>query len=207
MLIFIDESGDLSFKFRRGAIRYFTVVLVVFDDEEAAEVAIPILEQVRSERGLPESREFHFYSDSDSLRRALLTAASRLRFRIYSFTIDKERIWDSSLQKPKQAYQRVCQWVFENLRDDVTSGGIANATVVFDKSGDRQFRRALDARLRQAMNGGEIIGIKRVTAVRSESDVRVQLADYVAGVTNRLHLGKKWANEYDAFIRAKRKST
>ncbi|MBI2934194.1 MAG: DUF3800 domain-containing protein, partial [Chloroflexi bacterium] len=32
MLVFVDESGDLGFKFERGSTQFFTIALVVFEN-------------------------------------------------------------------------------------------------------------------------------------------------------------------------------
>lgn len=53
MLIFMDESGDTGFNFRRVASSYFVLTIVIFDDLDAAEKANEANETPRAEaRGI-----------------------------------------------------------------------------------------------------------------------------------------------------------
>jgi hypothetical protein len=77
----------------------------------------------------------------------------------------------------------VCGLVFQNAKPY-----LADATVIIDKSGDREFRNQLAAYLRRKMKEGGGNPIRKVKMEESRRNNLVQLADYVAGVTNR------WAN-------------
>src|SRR5690606_19513549 len=56
------------------------------------------------------------------------------------------------------------------------------------------------------MTGPQGEKVHRVRVSRSESDPLVQLADYIAGVTNRLYGEKPRSGEYYAFLRNQRRS-
>lgn len=73
-------------------------------------------------------------------------------------------------------------------------------------SGDQTFRRQMQDYLRRQINTKQRRHIKKVKIGRSHGDPLLQLADYVAGVTNRLYQGKPGAEAYDAYLRRKRRS-
>ena len=77
-------------------------------------------------------------------------------------------------------YKYVCGLVFENAKPY-----LADATVVIDKSGDREFRNQLAAYLRRRMKEGGPNPIRKIKMEESSTNNLLQLADYVAGVTNR----------------------
>ena len=49
MLVFIDESGDSGLKIEKGSSRYFTVSLVVFEDNDEALACDQRIKLVRKE--------------------------------------------------------------------------------------------------------------------------------------------------------------
>ena len=61
MLVFIDESGDAGTKHHGGSSsRYFTVTLLVFEDNDEALRAEKRIRLLKHELRLPEYFEFHF---------------------------------------------------------------------------------------------------------------------------------------------------
>jgi hypothetical protein len=204
VLAFIDESGDLGYKFKRGSTPFFTLAVVVFENPEVALNCQRAIEKLRDELGLPSSFEFHFTDDGHDRRLALLSRTLPFEFRCYTFTLDKTspRVTGPGLRIKEPAYKWVCARTLENVADD-----LEDATVVIDGSGDRTFKRQLRTYLRRELNSEQRQRIKKVTLSRSDSDPLVQLADYVAGVTNRLWLAKSGAEAYNDYLKKKRQST
>lgn len=203
MLVFIDESGDLGYKFDRGSTRYFTIVLVIFEDSQAALACQRAIEQLRAGLQVPPRYEFHFHSDSHARRLAFLTTVSRQDFYCYSFTLDKSssKLTGPGFRYRGPGYKWVCRAVLENA-----AGDLKGATVVIDGSGERKFRREISTYLRRELNSEQRKQVARVKIGRSSSDPLLQLADYVAGVTNRLYEGKQGADAYEVYLRRKRRS-
>jgi hypothetical protein len=200
VLIFVDESGDLGFQFRKGSSTHFTVALIVFASAEDALNCQRAIEELRRRLGWPDHQEFKFFSNSHAARLAFLDTVREHHFGIYTFTLDKQALFSETMRDAKEAYQRICHWTLENVRDDIARGGLTDAQVIIDGSGSKVFRRDLATSLRRQMNAKEGGRIKGVKTSRSTSDPLIQLADYVAGITNRLYSGKKDASEYRAKI-------
>ncbi len=204
MLVFVDESGDLGFKFERGSTAFFTIALVVFESGETALACHRAIEDLRSKLLLPDAYEFHFNHDQHERRLAFLTTVRQHDFACYTFTLDKTspRLTGPGFRQRGSAYKWVCRTALENVADDLT-----DATIVLDGSGDRLFREQMKTYLRRELNTEQRARIKKVKIGRSRGDPLLQLAGYVAGVTNRLYEGKAGADTYDALLRRKRRST
>lgn len=205
MLVFVDESGDLGFKFDRGSTRFFTIALVVFATSEAALACQRAIERVRGRLELPPSYEFHFHRDSHDRRLALLSAVARHQFACYTFTFDKAalRLSGAGVSHRSSDYRWVCRIALANVASDLE---LQDATVVIDGSGERKFREQLRTYLRRELTSEQREKIRKVKVSRSSSDSLLQLADYVAGMTNRLYEAKAGAEQYDAYLRHKRRS-
>lgn len=64
MLVCIDESGDSGLKIDRGSSRYFTIGLVVFEDNEEAVLCDQRIQLLKNEIGWSKMSEFHFKRNS-----------------------------------------------------------------------------------------------------------------------------------------------
>jgi hypothetical protein len=206
VLIFIDESGDLGFRFDRGSTRYFTIALVIFETDEAALSCQRAIEACRRRLRLANDFEFHFHSDRHVRRIAFLDTIRDQSFRLSTFTLDKPKLWNESMRNAGQAYRLACEKALDDIRIDLDGMQLVNAHVVIDGSGDRRFRRQLTTFIKQAVNRRAVHGIRSVRLSRSESDPLVQLADYVAGVTNRQLTDKDGTSLYESRLQAKRRS-
>ena len=76
MLVFIDESGDSGLKIQEGSSRFFVVSLVVFENYEEANACDQRISLLRKELSLGEDFIFHFYDNSDKIRREFLKAVA-----------------------------------------------------------------------------------------------------------------------------------
>lgn len=192
MLVFIDESGDPGLKTERGSSRFFTVSLVVFEENEEAEACDQRINLLRREIRWSEGSEFHFKRNSDKVRQAFLTAVSPYSFFYYGIVIDKDpkKLWGEGFKHKASFYKYTCSLVFENAKDK-----LSNATVVIDKSGNLEFRNQLAKYLRNKMNRETRI-IKKVKMQRSSGNNLLQLADYVSGVINRSVMNQKKKSDY-----------
>ncbi len=206
MLIFIDESGDLGFQFTKGSSQFFTLALMVFESGIHSAVCQQRILTLREGLHVPAHYEFHFHRDNHERRLAFLRTVQHCDFTVYSFTLNKERIWAESALQGKAAYRIVCQYTLENVRDGIKHLSLTEASLVIDSSGERRFKQELTTYLKREMNRGGIRGINRIKMSRPESDPLIQLADYVAGVTNRLYLGKDGAEQYEQLLARKRRS-
>ncbi len=203
MLVFVDESGDLGFKLGKGSTRFFTIALVIFERAEAALACQEAVEELRRSLRLPPRHEFHFHDDPHERRLAFLAATSRHDFSCYTFTLDKAspRLFDDAFRYRESGYKWVCKTTLENAKH-----ALRNATVVIDGSGERRFRQEMSTYLRRKLNQKGQRQIAKVKIGRSSGDSLLQLADYVASITNRLYEGKTGAETYDTFLRTKRRS-
>ena len=141
MLVFVDESGDLGFKFKRGSTRFFTIALVVFENSEAVLSCQQAIEGLRNRLELFPRFEFHFHGDNHDLRLAFLSTVAWQDFTCYTFTLDKASpmLTGRGLRQKDSGYKWVCRIVLENV-----AGDLEDATVIIDGSGERKFRQQLE---------------------------------------------------------------
>lgn len=194
MLAFVDESGDQGRKITKGSSPFFTVAIVTFQDSEAALECDERINQLRADMGRPPGYEFHFTHNSHKVREALLKAVAPCDFFYHSFALNKDpdKLFGVGFEHKESLYKFTARMVFENA-----APYLRQATVVIDRSGERRFRNELAVYLRRRITAEDGSGvIRKVKIQRSDGNNLLQLADYVAGVMNRVLMGKSDAEAY-----------
>jgi hypothetical protein len=182
MLVFVDESGDAGMKLEAGSSPFFVVTAVLFEDHEEATACDRHINEVRQQLGLRSHKEFHFTSDTPAIRQHFLRQVSSYEFFYFAVVLNKRRLWGPGFRYKAPFYKYTVNLVFQNMRPH-----LADATVVIDRSGDRDFRRQLAPYLRKKI--GERKGqpriIRKVRAERSHGNNLIQLADMICGAVAR----------------------
>ena len=135
------------------------------------------------------SFEFHFAKNSKNVREQFLRAVTPHTFFYHVFALNKDpnKLYGPGFDVKESMYKFTARLTFENAKPYLD-----NARVVVDESGDRKFRDELAAYLRKRVRNTEgrrlIRGVK---LQRSDSNNLLQLADYVASISNRVVLGKQ----------------
>lgn len=182
MLVFIDESGDSGLKINKGSSRYFTVSLIVFEENDEAVACDKRIELLKRELGWDSNSEFHFKKNSNRIREEFLRAVSKYSFFYYCIVINKnpKKLWSDGFKDKKSFYKYACSLVFENAKEKLD-----NATILIDKSGNLDFRHQLEKYLKTKINSNSRKYIKKIKMQSSQQNNLLQLADYVAGSINR----------------------
>ena len=202
MLVFVDESGDTGRKIGQGSSQFFVVALVIFKDDYVAAACSDAIDRVREELGLGLRFEFHFAKNNHRIREAFLEAVSHYRFRFHAFALNKDpnELYGDGFYNPSSLYKFAARIAFENALKQLDQ-----AKVRFDKSGNRKFQKELKGYLNRRVNqrsGRQ--PIYRIASKESHGDNLLQLADYVAGVSNRMITGKKGGAElHRAYLQSK----
>ena len=189
MLAFVDESGDTGRKILNRSSRYFVVAVVVFRDNDAARSCDYAIERLRHSLNLPARYEFHYAKNHIRIKEAFLKAVSPHRFDYYAFSIDKEATDAASLEAvfSEGMYEFALRGAFEIAKPRL----VRNISVTIDERGGKRFRNEIAAHLRNRIiddAGNALIG--KLNMRRSSGDNMLQLADYVAGITNRALRGQ-----------------
>jgi len=197
VLAFVDESGDPGRKPQKGSSRFFVVAVVTFEEDEAAADCDTRISLLRRELGLPEDYEFHFSKNPHHVRLSFLKAVTLYPFFYHGFALNKNpsKLFGEGFKYKDPLYKYVCRLVLTNARPF-----LHQATIVIDKSGDRRFRQQLAAYLKRHIEEEGRQVVKKVKMERSSTNNLLQLADYVAGVTNRRVQGKRGAAEYHRYL-------
>lgn len=197
MLIFIDESGDPGLKIEKGSSRYFVIALVIFEDQDEALACDQRIRLLRTELKYPEDFEFHFKGNSHKVRLAFLGAVNPYNFFYFGIVLNKDpkKLWGEGFKTKESLYKYTCNLVFENAKPY-----LREAIIILDKSGTKVFRNQLAKYLRRKINIEGFKIIKKVKMQRSKGNNLLQLADYIAGVINRVVQKKKSAEDYRRLI-------
>jgi Protein of unknown function (DUF3800) len=197
MLVFINESGDPGFKLGSGSTRYFVVTLVIFEDNDEANNADQRIDLLKHELGFPPHFEFHFTNLKSSYRQQFLNAVVNYGFFYFAIVVNKEKLTGPGFQFKESFYKYTCSLVFENAKPH-----LANATVVIDGSGSREFRRQLENYLRRRVNdprsGRRFIGKIKIQTSRSNN--LLQLADMICGAVARSYSSRTDAQLYRSIV-------
>ncbi|GEM_PF-224839 len=91
--IFIDESGDLGFDFRKKKTsRYFVMAMLYAEKKEPVERMIKKFYRQFREMKINRSSVLHSYKETDETRRRVLKALNVLGVHIYGISIDKKTV-------------------------------------------------------------------------------------------------------------------
>ncbi len=192
MLIFIDEAWDPWFKFEKHSSKYFTIWMVIFNDNEEAEACDTKIKITRKELNLPDDYEFHYKKDSDRIKKYFFDMVAPYNFFYYWIIINKELLTSENLHIKESFYKYVCSLVFENAKEKIN-----NATVIIDWTYDKDFEQSFQRYLKNKFNTDSDYKIKKVKMQDSRKNNLLQLADYVASWLHREHWWKR-----DSYLKA-----
>ncbi len=185
MYVFIDESWDSWFKFDKNSSKFFTIGLVIFNEEEDYLACENRIQLLKKELGYKDDFEFHFAHNSFKIRESFFSAVAPYNFFYYSIVLNKEKLYWEGFKNKQSFYKYTTSLVFENAKDK-----LENARIIIDGSGDKAFRQSLAKYLRNKMNTESIKRIHSVKMIDSKKINCIQLADYVASATNRKYTKK-----------------
>jgi len=197
MLVFLDEAGDLGFKFSKGSSQLLIVTLVLFDDEEEARNCDLRIALLRRELRLPEKFEFHFNQNSPEIRKDFLRAIAPYNFSYFAVVIDKNKFRMPEPATAKTFYRHACGLVFDNVKKRLNE-----AIVTIDGKGGRHYKRDLQRDLKRRINNS-LASVRYIGTIKIQNSAGnnlIQLADMVCGAINRSFSGKPDAQDYRQII-------
>jgi hypothetical protein len=179
MLVFVDESGDPGMKGKAGSSAYFIISAVIFEENDAAEDCDAQIEALREQLFKGAHREFHFNKLSDRFREDFFRTIAPHDFFHISFALNKAKLYGPGFQYKDSFYKYTANLLFENAKPY-----LRDASVVIDRSGNREFRQQLEKYLKRKINtDGQII--RKVKSEPSHSNNLIQMADMVCGAIGR----------------------
>jgi uncharacterized protein DUF3800 len=196
MLVFVDESGDSGMKGKVGSSELFVVAAVLFVENADAEKCDKRISEIAAGCFGGKTREFKFAKCSDDYRKKFLAGVAGQDFLYIAFALNKSKIWGEGFLYKDTFYKFTCKLLFENAKRY-----LKDASVVIDKSGNREFRLQLQKYLKAKINTDRE-AIKSVRTEVSHSNNLLQLADMVCGAVARSYKeNKKDCGEFRAILR------
>lgn len=176
-----DEAGDVSFRFDKGASRYFVVAIIATARPHELYAA---LEALRVKYNLPQRYEFSFHkTTAPRLRAALFDTLRDLDYRIWAVVTDKTELPDAfRVMHPRDFYVYFVTEAIRLIPEDERKKGYLTLDQ-FDQAG-----HTITALKRGLSRRGIPWGFKQIRARRSRSNDLVQIADLAAGTLLRLYI-------------------
>ena len=181
MYVFIDDSGDAGFKLENGSSQLFVIACCVFESAEHAEQTSNKVRQLRNELGWSSLSEFKFSKTKLELQKRFFSRLDPELFFIRSIVVDKKMVHSESLKTDYESfYNYVIQLVLTNSGET-----IQRASVKIDGSASRDYRNAARKYLLAEVNKSEAQLLRKVSFVKSHTDLLIQVADMFAGCIRR----------------------
>jgi len=179
-LIYIDDSGDAGFKFRRGSSEYFSIVCIVFDDWLDAEETSLKIKRLRRTLGWPDHREFKFHNSTSATRQAFLKTVNKCNYKAWAIIVNKSKIQN---HEAKNNAGKFYNFVIKELLTRHASN-ISNANVYIDGEAKKAYKQAAFTYIRKYVNKD----FKRIVSLSFSDSVGndlIQMADMVVGALQR----------------------
>ncbi len=197
MLVLIDESGCPGFKLTKGSTPFFVVAMVIFKDFSQAEAASKAITDLR--QTLHVNPEFKFSKSHPTVKDKFFNELCHYDFEVRALVVNKSNIYSQKLRDDTDSFYNYFIKMLMQYDDDV----LQNASIKIDGSGDKEFKKALTAYLRQRIGEHKI---KKFKFTDSRKDNLIQLADMVVGAIARSCSGtRKDASRWLEMLKQKRK--
>jgi hypothetical protein len=157
MIIFLDESGDLGFDFKKeGTTHFFVVTLLVVKDEQRAKLIRKAVERtlrnkvLRRKKKLEKHAELKGSHTSLAVKKYFLRQLKDSEFSIYTIALEKRRVFRDLRRIPERLYNYVARKVIDQLPFQEE---LYRVTLVIDKSKGKKEVRGFNKYLRAQLSG------------------------------------------------------
>lgn len=173
--IYIDDSGDPGFKFKKGSSRMFIIACVIFEDPVDANFADAGLKVLKKELGWKQYREFKFHKASTEQKELFFKDIKKYNFKIQAVVVDKHNIAKPMLRKSDSFYGAIIVEALSKITE------MNNAKIFLDGSNSKGFKNRATSSFRKGLSKDDKRRIKSFVLVNSKNNNLIQLADMVAG--------------------------
>ena len=187
-MVCIDESGCPGFKLTKGSTPYFVVAMVIFKDFLQAETASKAIAELR--QTLSVNSEFKFSKTHPTVKDKFFEEICHYDFEVCALVVDKSNLYSHKLRNDADSFYNYFVTMLMQYDHEI----LQNASIKIDGSGDKEFKKALTAYLRQHIGENKI---KKFKFIDSKKDNLIQLADMVVGAIARSYSeNRKDANRW-----------
>lgn len=180
MYVFIDESGDLGFDFKRNGkpSDFFLVSAIKISDEKYFNRVIK-RHRKRVKKKLEKKREIKFSNTSPENRRRILEDIAKLDIEIFVVYIDKHNAYYYIKDDPVRMYSYLLKILAEKCFSEPVN---EDTTIVFDRSFSTVQQEALELYLK-TQNENLLKTRHKITMIHlpSQESSGILCADFVCG--------------------------
>jgi hypothetical protein len=165
--------------------------MVIFNDFSQAEAASKAITELK--KLLKINPEFKFSKTRALVKDKFFDVVCQCGFEVMALVVDKSKIYSSQLRNDTDSFYNF----FVKTLMQYDNNTLFNASIKIDGSGDKEFKKALTAYLRQSIGQHKI---RKFKFIDSKSNNLIQLADMVVGAIARSYSdnrkdGDRWLNK------------
>ena len=197
MLVLIDESGCPGFKLAKGSTPYFVVGMIIFKEFAQAEMASKAIGELRQTLSI--NPEFKFSKTRPQVKDTFFEEVCKYDFEVRALVVNKTKIYSSKLRNDTDSFYNY----FVKSLMQYDNDALSDASIKIDGSGDKEFKKALNAYLRKHIGQHKI---KKFKFTDSRKDNLIQLADMVVGaIARKYNDNRKDASRWLSLLQRKGK--
>lgn len=179
---FLDECGNHDLDTNKGgASKFFSIVAVLVQNDELAKLKSDV-EEIRKRYFQTGEMKSSGVGKKYTRRISILNALEKLDFKYYSLVVDKERInKDTGLQYKKSFLKHINGKIFNKL-----FSSFSDIHIVADEHGSEEYKLSFRKYIEKT-HMPDLFYNSQFDLVQSNSDVLVQLADFIVGSTVKVY--------------------
>lgn len=118
--IFLDESGELGFNFKKGSTKFFTITLLVCGVKEEQELQ-RVIKKVRQrilKKKMKRSPEIKWNNSNEDIKEKVFKKLESIDFEIFTIVLDKSKVYDYLKGKKHKLYNYLSKLIIAECSID-----------------------------------------------------------------------------------------
>lgn len=194
-LAFIDESGNFGFEFdKKGCSSHFIITAVIIEENNLTNLETQ-LEHIRKKYFQTGEMKSQNVGGNDIRRINIILELKDLDFRIFSFIIDKRRLFqDSGLGYKKSFMKYLNNLIYKELYLSYP-----RLQIITDEHGSKEYMEEFKQYV-ESKHEYNLFNIYEFGFSNSKSEILIQLADFICGTLATGYEENRKSTKYRDFI-------
>lgn len=141
MYIFLDESGDLGFKFKKGSSKWFLFTLVVVDDPRKLERVIKKVRIGLAKKHKRKMSELHAYHCDNATRSRVLSRLAEEDIIVVTTVLNKSKVYVDLQNQKNYLYNFTANIILDRLINTKLIDSDSHISLVVDKKDTKKHLR------------------------------------------------------------------
>jgi hypothetical protein len=185
LYLYLDESGDLGFDFKRKSSKHFTITILCFTGTETNRALGYAVKKTLARKLNPRNHrkivyeELKYTNTTLETKKYLYRQIQRMDFSLYAITLSKQKVLYYANENKARLYNYVTKLVLDKIPVENASGGIE---FIIDKSKERTAIARFDSYIRQNLQTRLTTKTQlNISQKNSKEQQGLQIADMFCG--------------------------